>query len=120
MAEMSKIKKAQLVKDVTRKLVDEDRLIEAGWITLKAVYIHPEAPPAQIEAMRNAFFAGAQHLFSSIMVMMDPEIDPTTKDLSRMQAISDELDAFLKEFKEKHGIAGDFVTFEDEDDGTTH
>jgi len=48
--------------------------------------------------MRNAFFAGAQHLFSSIMTILEPDAEPTEKDMQRMDLIDKELRAFINDF----------------------
>jgi hypothetical protein len=49
--------------------------------------------------MHYAFMAGAQHLFSSIMTILDPEAEPTERDLKRMDLIDQELEAFRKEME---------------------
>jgi len=85
---------------LTRELADKGKLIEAG--CLRIVAIHPDASPAQLDEMRMAFFAGAQHLFGSMMSMQgmfDEGDEPTENDERRMQFISEELKEFLAEFK---------------------
>lgn len=58
-----------------------------------------DASADQLEEMRNAFFAGAQHLFSSIMTMFEPGDDPTEPDLDRMTLIDKELRAFINDYQ---------------------
>ena len=84
---------------ICRRLTDEGKLIEAGWVALRAFTMSPAAPQVQVDEMRNAFFAGAQHLFHSIMGILDPGAEPTEADLSRMTMIDVELRSFLEEFK---------------------
>jgi len=84
---------------LTAELVDEGKLIEAGWLALQISAIPAIAPKVQIDEMRMAFFAGAQHLFSSILTILEPGSEPTDADLKRMSLISDELDEFVKQFK---------------------
>jgi hypothetical protein len=81
---------------------DKGLLIEAGWQALKAVWLHPDSPPEQVDQARQAFFAGAQHLFGSIMGILDPGEEPTEADYKRMDLISAELDAFIKDFELRH------------------
>lgn len=69
-----------------------------GWVGLRLACELVDAPPDQLREMRMAFFAGAQHLFSSIMTVLDPGEEPTDKDLQRMDLIHQELDAFIKDF----------------------
>lgn len=87
---------------LSRELTDKGKLIEAGWVGLRLAAIPLDAPPVQLEEMRNAFFAGAQHLFSSIMTILEPEAEPTDKDLARMDQIHAELEGFIQAFELKH------------------
>lgn len=84
---------------ICRKLVDRGRLIEAGFEMLRFSAIADDAPMIQIEEMRMAFFAGAQHVFASIMSILEPGAEPTDNDLGRMTAIQTELDEFIEQFK---------------------
>lgn len=83
---------------LSRELVDKGKLVEAGWVSLRLAAIPLDAPAIQLEEMRNAFFAGAQHLFSSIMTILEPDAEPTEKDLERMDLIDRELKAFINDF----------------------
>lgn len=83
---------------LSRELTDKGKLIEAGWLGLRIACQLEDAPAIQLEEMRNAFFAGAQHLFSSIMTILDPGAEPTDKDLARMDMIDRELKAFINDF----------------------
>ncbi len=91
-----------VVDEVTKKLVDEGKIIEAGWVSLKMMTIPDDAPQVQLDEMRMAFFAGAQHLFGSIMSFLEKDEEPTEADLERMSKINDELNQFLTQFKLKH------------------
>lgn len=79
-------------------------VVELGWLTLRKASVPANAPQIQLDEMRNAFFAGAQHLFSSIMTVLDPGVEPTDADVKRMEMVKSELDEFLRQYKEKHGI----------------
>lgn len=87
---------------LSREMTDKGRLIEAGFLGLRLAAMDPNAPPVQIGEMRMAFFAGAQHLFASIMTILDPGEEPTERDLKRMDAISAELQEFIKDFEFQH------------------
>jgi len=80
-----------LVVGVAKKLADDGKLIEAGWVGLRST-IDPAAPQVQVDEMRLAFMAGAQHLFASIMGILDPGEEPTEADLRKMDMIGAELD----------------------------
>jgi hypothetical protein len=87
---------------LSRELVDQGKLIEAGWVGLRLAAMHPDSPPDQLREMRMAFFAGAQHLFGSIMSILDPGEEPTDDDLKRMDLIDKELKGFIAKFARDH------------------
>jgi hypothetical protein len=87
------------LEHLTRKLADEGKLIEAGWVAMRLQAIPLNAPAGQLHEMRLAFMAGAQHLFASMMGMLDPEPTETPDDMRRMDLIHQELDAFRRELE---------------------
>lgn len=98
---MGEAKRRKLVDAVSGALTDEGKIIEAGWLSLKALWIAPDAPQEQIDQLRMAFFAGAQHLFGSIMSFLDAGEEPTERDLRRMDMVDKELRAFLADFQNR-------------------
>lgn len=92
----------EVVDKLCRELTDKGKLIEAGWISLKLTTLPADAPQIQLDEMRNAFFAGAQHLFGSIMGILEPDAEPTENDLKRMDLIDKELREFISQFSAKH------------------
>ena len=93
-----------LVDKATRELTDKGLLIEAGWAALRIIAVPEDAGEVQIREMRNAFFAGAQHVLGSIMGMMDDDREPTAADLRRIELIDRELRRFIEDFEREHGI----------------
>jgi hypothetical protein len=79
---------------LSRELTDQGKLIEAGWVGLRLAAVDPRADKTQLTEMRKVFFAGAQHLFSSIMTILGEDREPTDEDLRRMSLIADELESF--------------------------
>jgi hypothetical protein len=57
----------QYLEQLSRRLADDGRLIEAGWVALRIQAIPHDAPAVQLQEMRMAYMAGAQRLFASIM-----------------------------------------------------
>lgn len=94
------------LRRLERELVDSGKLIEAGWVGLRLAAIPEDAGKTQLEEMRNAFFAGAQHLFGSIMGILDEDREPTEADLRRMSLISAELETFIRDFSRRHKMPG--------------
>jgi hypothetical protein len=82
---------------LTENLLREGRLIEAGWIGLQETL-----PPSSKEwrnDMRTAFFAGAQHVFESIVAAA------RSKDANDQQHVQLQLiDAELREFIIEHQL----------------
>src|SRR5262245_12640166 len=90
---------------LTRELIEQGKLIEAGFVSYRLTVMSPDAGKLQLEETRMAFFAGAQHLFGSLMSSsLDPGAEPTEGELARMDHIHNELQTFLAEFEKKHGI----------------
>lgn len=90
------------LEKLSRDLTDRGRLIEAGWVGMRIACMAKDAPEVQINEMRMAFMAGAQHLFASIMFILDPGEEPTAKDMQRMDLIDKELREFGAQFAIKH------------------
>jgi hypothetical protein len=87
------------LEQLSRKLADEGRLIEAGWVALRLMICPGDTSAEQLTDMRFVYMAGAQHLFASIMMMLEPGPDETAVDVSRMDKISRELETFYEEVK---------------------
>lgn len=94
----------QLVDEVTKIFTAQGKLIEAGWHGFRIQKVPKDAGENELSERRMTFFAGAQHLFSSIMSLLDPGEEPTDADLKKMDLIYAELKEFLREYKEKHFI----------------
>lgn len=93
-----------MLNQMAREFTEQGKLIESGWISLQLACIPANASLTQLAEMRMAFFAGAQHLFGSLMSMLDAGVEPTDADLKKMELIDRELRLFLAEFKRKHGL----------------
>lgn len=90
---------------LTRELAESGKLIEAGWLSMRVACDLHDAPAGQLEDMRMAFFAGAQHLFGSLTSgegVLDPGADETEGDLRRFDLIDTELKEFIKAFEMRH------------------
>ncbi len=106
---MNKTDTLKLIQDLTKKLTESGLLVEAGFTGLRMLAIAPDAGPQQIDAMRTAFFCGAHHLFTTMMTSLDEGKTPTQKDFQRMHQIHTELEAFMEDFKKRHGKDGPTV-----------
>ncbi len=96
-----KLKKVTQV--VVRQLTDDGLVIEAGWRSFVVACKLQDAPENQLTQMRAAFFAGALHTFHSIMTLLEPGQEATSKDVARLDEIWAELDRFNKELEIRIG-----------------
>jgi hypothetical protein len=87
----------EVIEKLTQRWADQGKLVEAGFVAFKYAVMSPDAPDIQVQEMRLAFMAGAQHLFTSIIAMLDADADPTSDDIARMSMIDKELRAFVAE-----------------------
>lgn len=89
----------ELGEKITRELLNKGKIIAAGWVLFRSYVLPQDAPPIQIKEMEKVFFAGAQHLWGSIMTGLDEDTEPTDQDMTRMDLIAAELDAFGERLK---------------------
>lgn len=80
---------------ITKHWADKGKIIEGGWWAFHSTALRA-APDDQIREMRKAYMLGAQHLWASVMSVLDPGQEPTEDDLRRMTLINDELETFRR------------------------
>ncbi|HVI92326.1 MAG TPA: hypothetical protein VM659_28810 [Dongiaceae bacterium] len=86
------------IEELERELANSGKLIEAGWHSLRMMAIPEDAGYVQLSEMRAAFFAGAQHVFATLLRTLDDDDDVTEGDLNRVALIQAELDEFIADF----------------------
>lgn len=77
------------------------KYIEGGWDSYRKMCVPADASDVQVSECRQAFFAGAAVLFSTIMVVLDPGTEPTEADLRRMGDVQAEIDGFGQELDKR-------------------
>lgn len=87
----------EFANELTKAATDKGQLVEVGWIAMMLHTIPRDASETQVSEMRKAFFMGAEHVWASIMNILDPGAEPTESDMRRMALINDELETFRKE-----------------------
>jgi len=90
----------KIIGDFTKKFTDDGKIVEAGWQAYRMLAIPPNAPEIQVRECRLAYFFGAQHLFASMMGVLDDGSEPTDADLRRLDQINAELESFIAQFKQ--------------------
>jgi len=93
----------RVAQALTKRMADDGNVVEGGWLIFKAQVVPKEAHQSQIDAMKLSFYSGAQHLFASIMSMLDRGSEPTEKDLDRISGIHKELQDFVEDYIKKMG-----------------
>lgn len=86
----------KVLEELSRKLADDGKLLEAGWVAFRIAALPQQLTADQLRAMRLAYMAGCQHLFGSMMTMMEEDREPTAADMKRMDLINNELNAFVE------------------------
>jgi len=84
---------------ITEELAAQGQVMEGGW---RAFLLVTGAPPFQHKMLREAYYAGAQHLFGSILAILDPGAEPTEKDMQRVTLIHQELERWVESHKKQN------------------
>ena len=69
----------KIAAELTKELTDQGKIIEAGFAAFRHLAMSKTAPPLQVSEMRLAWMAGADHLFLSILPIMDPGTEPAQR-----------------------------------------
>lgn len=85
------------IEKLSKEFADKGRLIEVGWLSFRAIAVPPTASEGQVKDLRIAFFAGARHLFDSLMTIFESDDEPTETNMRRMALVNEELDALVNE-----------------------
>ncbi len=90
----------EIADNLTRELADRGQIIEGGWKALEILSLQGVSDVQRSE-MRKAYFLGAQHLWASMMGILDPApgVEPTELDMERFTKIDAELEKFVEEMK---------------------
>lgn len=92
----------QLHDELIKRLVDQGKLVEAAFPGLRlgdTPLVPASATADEIENAKLIFMAGAQHVWASLMNILDPGDEPTPQDMARMEKISGELEDWTERLK---------------------
>jgi hypothetical protein len=92
----------RLAERLTRTLADDGKLIEAGWQAYRLLCLKLQ-PHDAADPLREAFMAGAEHLFASMMNMLDPGLEETPDDMRRLDRLHAELEPVREMLQLKYG-----------------
>ena len=89
--------KKALAEMMMRESVKHGKGIAIGWAGFRKMVVPKDASPQQVTDMRNAFYAGAMHLFHTVLSALSPKKDEITQgDLDAMHSVTQELAEFEK------------------------
>lgn len=95
---VSKLTAEQLEK-LTKSLADQGLLVTAGWTACANMLTNESTPAKTEEKLRQAYFMGAQHVFASMINMVEEGDEITDKDMRRMEFLQIELQAWEAAYK---------------------
>jgi len=94
---------------LARDWADKGKLVEGGWRAMRQLLLpnmlHLTKEDFEATA-RKIFFLGADHVFASIIGMMEPGREETDADMRRMTNLQEELAAFRLSLANTHEKAG--------------
>jgi hypothetical protein len=94
---------------ITKEAMDKGCIIEFGWL-LFAKLVYPQGiNKDQHDQLRDAFFAGATHLFGSLMEGLDEGDDATSADEKRLDLIAAEILLFREHLKMRYHLTDDII-----------
>lgn len=94
MAKLSQDQIAKVVETITREAAGRGCVIAAGWAAYATQVLPADAGPVQRRETMFAFYAGAQHLWASVMTILEEGSEATDMDMQHMEKISAELERF--------------------------
>mgnify|MGYP003404629770 CR=1 FL=1 len=90
------------VHGVTNAAADAGAIMAIGFAAFVAT-AKPPIPDDDLRRWRDAYFAGAQHLWASVFDVLDPDKEPTERDLRRMDLLHHELTAWRDDINARMG-----------------
>ncbi len=92
----------QRAVELTDDLANKGMLIEGGFAAYIKVNGLIDAPIADLARLQDVYMHGAEHLWSSIMAILDPGSEETPADIRRMDLIQQEIDKWRKKKMDAH------------------
>jgi hypothetical protein len=95
-------KARDVLQAIARRLADEGKLIEAGWLIHRQMLLPDVRLISDIDRYKDTWDASAQHLFCCIFDMMEGGDDETPNDLRRMDNVNAEVMAIFRRLNAKY------------------
>lgn len=92
---------ADLADKLVRELAAQGLLVEAGWQTYRLLCL--KVPPHEArDDLREAFMMGAEHIFASMIQMLDPGTEETPGDIMLLSKLDAELEVVRQVLQRKY------------------
>lgn len=92
----------KIIERVTKEWGERGMIIEGGWQAFRLTGLPADTPGIQLQEMRKAYYLGAQHLFASIIMILEPGTEATDKDVQKLELIHQELDRFTQSIRKSN------------------
>lgn len=92
-----------IAKQITKDWSDRGTLIEGGFRAMLVLRGHKIDDPG-VADLRRVYYSGAQHLFASMMNVMEEDREPTPTDMRRVELMARELEKWAAEEKRLEGM----------------
>ena len=92
----------EAVHGISSAAADRGSLMEIGFAAFVAT-ANPSIPVQDLRQWRDAYFAGAQHLWAGVFEVLDEAREPTDRDLRRMELIAHELETWRADINARMG-----------------
>lgn len=93
----------RLALQVSHELANQGRVIAGGFAAYRVLN---ELTEKQVELVEDAFYAGADHVLMTLMAVLDPgPIEPTNRDIQRLDKIMSELNTYRELAKLRYAKA---------------
>jgi hypothetical protein len=87
----------EMVKRITKQLMDEGRVIEAGWTGYRVLCLPEDTPPEVEAAFRRVYFTGAKCLMTALEITRDASGHFRDKRVAQLTAELDRWDGLMRE-----------------------
>jgi len=91
------------IAEAMKEVADKGMLVAAGFAAFRIIALNNSIDRDKIADMHTAYMAGAEHLFTTLMSILDEGEEPTKKDTDRIELIYQELQAWRAKMVEQHG-----------------
>ena len=100
-------RRRKAIERINRELIAQGKAIEAGWQAYRLIALRVDMPTSEQDQLKEAFFAGCQHVFGTFVHALSPDKTPLSDDNMRLiDNLFKELQSFSSDMQGKYGRWG--------------